>query len=72
MREKSRTCYFCRYWIGEGVRERGPHGECRRYPPVVTARHPDGKFPRTVSTDSCGEWQRMAAAATEEAPAARS
>ena len=35
--DKGRTCYFCGHWIGEGVRERGPHGQCRRYPPVVTA-----------------------------------
>ena len=65
MREKGQTCYFCRFWIGEGVRERGPHGECRRFPPVVTQRHPDGKFPRTLSTVACGEWQRMTGVAED-------
>ncbi|CAK0770305.1 conserved hypothetical protein [Azospirillaceae bacterium] len=52
------TCYTCRYWIGQGVRERGPKGSCRRYPPVVTNRHPEGVFPISLSTDWCGEWQR--------------
>lgn len=40
------------------MRQRGPKGTCRRYPPVVTPRDPDGKFPVTLSTDWCGEWKR--------------
>ena len=52
------TCYFCRFWIGQGIRERGPKGSCRRFPPVVTSRYPEGGFPITLSTDWCGEWQR--------------
>jgi hypothetical protein len=51
------NCYSCRLWAGEGVRERGPHGACHRYPPIVTDRYPDGKFPRTLSTDWCAEWR---------------
>jgi len=50
------TCYSCRWWLGEGVRERGPHGQCRRLPPTVVDRWPDGRFPRTLSTAWCGEW----------------
>ena len=52
------TCYFCKFWVGQGIRERGPKGTCRRYPPVPTVRSPDGVFPITLSTDWCGEWQR--------------
>ncbi|MDR3517759.1 MAG: hypothetical protein P4M00_18295 [Azospirillaceae bacterium] len=52
------NCYSCRNWIGFGVRERGPRGQCRRYPPVVTDRAPFGAFPVTNSADWCGEWQR--------------
>jgi len=52
------TCYHCRYWLGFGPRERGPKGQCRRFPPVVTSRAPDGDFPITQTTDWCGEWQR--------------
>ena len=55
---RSDTCYFCKFWIGQGVRERGPKGSCRRYPPVVSSRYPEGSFPTTLSTDWCGEWQR--------------
>lgn len=40
------------------MRQRGPKGTCRRYPPVVTPRDPDGRFPITLSTDWCGEWKR--------------
>ncbi|QJE71702.1 hypothetical protein HHL28_07230 [Aerophototrophica crusticola] len=52
------SCYTCRFWLGHGVRERGPKGTCRRYPPVVTDRAPGGTFPITLSTDWCGEWHR--------------
>ncbi len=52
------TCYFCKFWIGQGVRERGPKGSCQRFPPVPTSRQPEGSFPITLSTDWCGEWQR--------------
>lgn len=51
------TCYTCRYWMGEGVRERGPHGNCHRMPPTVSDRFPDGRHPRTLSSNWCGEWQ---------------
>lgn len=54
------TCYTCRFWLGHGVRERGPKGNCRRFPPVVTDRAPAGSFPTTNFTDWCGEWQRNA------------
>ena len=40
------------------MRQRGPKGTCRRFPPVVTPRDPDGRFPITLSTDWCGEWKR--------------
>lgn len=65
------TCYFCCFWIGQGLRERGPKGVCRRFPPVVTSRRPDGAFPVTLSTDWCGEWKREhgTTAATPESPA---
>lgn len=65
------NCYSCRLWAGEGVRERGPHGICHRFPPVVTDRYPDGKFPRTLSTDWCAEWRPHPASEPErdlEAP----
>jgi cytochrome c len=42
------TCYTCHYWEGQGIRQRGPKGVCRRYPPVVTPRHNDGRFPVSV------------------------
>lgn len=57
------TCYACHYWEGHGIRQRGPKGTCRRYPPVVTPRDPDGRFPVTLSTDWCGEWKRLPAQA---------
>ncbi|HYE51563.1 MAG TPA: hypothetical protein VEB20_18330 [Azospirillaceae bacterium] len=60
---RGETCYNCRFWVGFGVRERGPKGQCRRYPPVVTGRAPAGAFPTTLTTDWCGEWQRHAARA---------
>ncbi len=59
------TCYTCRFWVGQGVRERGPKGDCRRYPPVVTARMPEGGFPVTRSGDWCGEWQKTALKSAE-------
>lgn len=59
-------CYDCRYWRGEGVKERGPHGRCHRYPPVVTARYPSGTLPRTLSTHWCGEFQAHIAAGRED------
>ena len=62
---RSDTCYYCKFWIGQGVRERGPKGSCRRYPPVVTDRYPEGAFPTTLSTDWCGEWQREHGAASD-------
>lgn len=52
------SCYTCRFWEGQGVRQRGPKGVCRRFPPVVTSRSPDGRFPITLSSDWCGEWKR--------------
>jgi hypothetical protein len=52
------TCYYCRYWLGEGIKERGPKGTCRRFPPTVTSRAPLGAFPTTLATGWCGEWQR--------------
>ena len=69
---RSNVCYTCQFWVGFGVRERGPKGQCRRFPPVVTDRAPAGSFPTTLTTDWCGEWQRHAAGraeppATEEA-----
>jgi hypothetical protein len=51
------TCYSCRFWHGEGVRERGPRGDCHRMPPTVSDRFPDGRHPRPLSTNWCGEWQ---------------
>ena len=51
---RSDTCYYCKFWIGQGIRERGPKGSCRRYPPDVTDRYPEGAFPITLSTDWCG------------------
>lgn len=54
------NCYSCRFWVGHGVRERGPKGSCRRFPPVVTDRFPSGATPITNFTDWCGEWQRNA------------
>lgn len=53
-------CYSCRHWLGQGVRERGPKGQCRRFPPVVTDRAPQGSFPITDSGDWCGEWLKGA------------
>ncbi len=61
------TCYYCRFWVGHGVRERGPKGNCRRFPPMLTARHPYGAFPVTLATDWCGEWQRTSAALSDGA-----
>jgi len=46
--------------VGHGVRERGPKGTCRRFPPIVTDRFPSGAQPITNFTDWCGEWQRHA------------
>jgi len=57
---RSETCYSCKFWVGFGVRERGPKGQCRRFPPIVTDRAPAGTFPVTMTTDWCGEWQRPA------------
>lgn len=56
--KRTDTCYTCRFWVGQGLRGRGPKGGCRRFPPVVTPRDPDGRFPVTLSTDWCGEWKR--------------
>lgn len=53
------NCYTCRFWEGQGIRQRGPKGVCRRFPPVVTPRNPDGVFPITLTTDWCGEWKRI-------------
>ena len=64
------SCYTCRFWEGQGLRQRGPKGTCRRYPPVVTPRSPEGDFPITLSTDWCGEWNRVAVAAVGGAPSA--
>ena len=61
------TCYTCRFWEGQGIRQRGPKGVCRRYPPVVTPRDPDGRFPITLSTDWCGEWKRVVGQPDEDA-----
>lgn len=61
------TCYSCRYWIGFGIRERGPKGQCRRLPPTVTSRAPTGAFPVTHSNDWCGEWQRATGQRDESA-----
>lgn len=61
------TCYTCHYWEGQGIRQRGPKGVCRRYPPVVTPRHNDGRFPITLSADWCGEWRRAIAQAAAPA-----
>lgn len=60
---RTEICYSCRFWLGGGIRERGPKGQCRRFPPVVTDRAPQGSFPTTDSTDWCGEWQRLAQSA---------
>ncbi|MDE1146560.1 MAG: hypothetical protein PW843_08040 [Azospirillaceae bacterium] len=65
---RSDICYTCRHWLGGGVRERGPKGQCRRYPPVVTDRAPAGVFPTTMSTDWCGEWLRNAGVKPESDP----
>ncbi|MDZ5648687.1 hypothetical protein [Nitrospirillum sp. BR 11828] len=65
---RSEICYTCRHWLGGGVRERGPKGQCRRYPPVVTDRAPAGVFPTTLSTDWCGEWLRNAGLKPESDP----
>lgn len=56
--KRTDTCYTCRYWEGQGLRGRGPKGTCRRLPPTITARAPEGRFPITLSTDWCGEWKR--------------
>lgn len=63
---RSDICYSCRFWVGGGVRERGPKGQCHRYPPVVTDRAPGGCFPTTLSSDWCGEWQRETGRYEEE------
>lgn len=63
---RSEICYYCRFWVGGGVRERGPKGQCRRFPPVVTDRAPGGTYPTTLTSDWCGEWQRDGA--RHEAP----
>jgi hypothetical protein len=68
--KRTESCYSCRYWEGQGVRQRGPKGTCRRLPPTVTSRSIEGTFPTTKSTDWCGEWKREAgqsAASTEAA-----
>ena len=62
------NCYTCRFWIGQGARERGPKGSCRRFPPAVTPRSPEGAFPITLSTDWCGEWQRDSGLGPERRP----
>ncbi|MGQ9370310.1 hypothetical protein [Azospirillum sp. A39] len=56
--KRTDSCYTCRFWEGQGVRQRGPKGTCRRFPPVVTSRSPDGRFPVTLASDWCGEWKR--------------
>jgi len=68
---RTETCYSCRFWFGFGPRERGPKGHCRRFPPVVTDRFPDGAFATTKSDDWCGEWRLPAARREEGAPAPR-
>lgn len=60
------NCYSCRFWEGQGIRQRGPKGICRRFPPVVTNRSPDGSFPITLTGDWCGEWKRVTGQAAEE------
>jgi hypothetical protein len=65
--KRNDNCYTCRFWVGFGVRERGPEGNCLRYPPTVTPRHPKGQFPVTKVTDWCGEWQRAGMGEAEEA-----
>ncbi|MEI6986881.1 MAG: hypothetical protein WCK65_12210 [Rhodospirillaceae bacterium] len=62
---RSDTCYYCKFWLGQGVRERGPKGTCRRFPPVATSRNPEGAFPITLSTDWCGEWLRESSVRSE-------
>ncbi|MBK4720689.1 hypothetical protein JJL56_17620 [Azospirillum sp. YIM DDC1] len=52
------NCYTCLFWEGQGIRQRGPKGLCRRFPPQVTPRDTEGRFPITLSTDWCGEWKR--------------
>lgn len=68
--KRTETCYYCRFWQGHGLKERGPKGSCRRFPPAVTPRHPDGAFPVTMATDWCGEWQRVAGRPVESDQAA--
>lgn len=65
---RGEVCYHCRFWLGAGPREKGPKGQCRRYPPVVTDRAPAGSWPTTGQNDWCGDWQRAVgrAAAAEE------
>jgi hypothetical protein len=55
---RSDNCYSCQFWAGHGVRERGPKGDCHRFPPTITDRAPQGAFPITLMTDWCGEWVR--------------
>jgi hypothetical protein len=62
------TCYTCRFWEGQGLRQRGPKGACHRYPPVVTPRSPEGDFPVTISTAWCGEWKRVVTQAGDGEP----
>lgn len=67
---RSDNCYSCRFWVGHGVRERGPKGDCHRYPPLVTDRFPAGAIPTTNFTDWCGEWQRNSGTREVPEPAA--
>lgn len=63
--KRRESCYTCKFWVGQGVRERGPKGSCHRFPPVVTPRAPEGACPITLLTDWCGEWLRDMGLANE-------
>ncbi|MFM2044563.1 MAG: hypothetical protein RLY86_3139 [Pseudomonadota bacterium] len=56
---RTEVCCNCRHWLGAGLKQRGPKGQCRRNPPTITERAPFGAFPVTDSGDWCGEWTRV-------------
>ena len=56
-RDREMTCANCDFFFEKG---RGSGGECRRFPPTMTAGPMQpAASPRVDRQFWCGEWQRM-------------
>lgn len=59
MTEQEPRCETCRFWDGRIIGLTHIPGECRRYPPQITARPGQAmqEWPSTIYRDWCGEHQ---------------